>query len=65
MASQWHPTENDIEPSDVTAFSGKKVWWVCERGHSWQAKVKNRTKNGTGCPGCSKHHATRGDIHVG
>ena len=55
LAREWHPTKNKkLTPRDVTAFSHKKVWWLCKRGHEWQAGVHNRT-NGKGCPYCSNH----------
>ena len=52
IAKQWHSTKNgDLKPEDVTPRSGKKVWWVCEKGHEWDATVCDRT-DGTGCPEC-------------
>lgn len=52
LASQWHPALNDgLTPGDVTRSSGKKVWWRCEKGHSWQAFINNRIK-ARGCPKC-------------
>ena len=41
----------DLKPEDVTKSSGKKVWWLCSKGHEWLAFVFNRTK-GQGCPHC-------------
>ena len=53
LAAQWHPTKNgSLTPSDVTPWSHKKIWWVCERGHEWSVRVGNRTQ-GNGCPYCS------------
>lgn len=53
LASQWHPTRNaDLTPADVTGNSGKKAWWMCPRGHEWQAMINNRTKARGGCPKC-------------
>ncbi len=55
LAKQWHPTKNGkLTPSDVTAGSDKKVWWICPNGsdHEWDAKVQERNK-GSGCPICS------------
>ena len=53
LAKEWHPTQNGrLTPRDVTPHSGKKVWWVCERGHEWEAAINNRSK-GRGCPYCS------------
>ena len=52
LAKEWHPTKNDyLSPKDVTANSGKKVWWLCKKGHVWQAVITNRNK-GIGCPYC-------------
>lgn len=29
LAQQWHPTKNgNLKPADITAGSGKKVWWL-------------------------------------
>jgi hypothetical protein len=42
-----------IKPSDVTRYSGKKVWWKCTKGHEWKCSVVSRTK-GNGCPICSE-----------
>ena len=53
VAKQWHPTKNgDLTPIDVTAKSGKKVWWVCDAGHEWKVMIAHRS-NGTECPKCS------------
>jgi len=52
VAKQWHPFRNGIlTPRDVTANSGKKVWWKCKNGHEWKAVIANRN-NGTGCLKC-------------
>ena len=52
IAKEWHPDKNDLGPSEVTAGSSKKVWWLCEKGHEWKCRVSQRTRQGTGCPGC-------------
>lgn len=53
LAKQWHPTKNkDISLNDVTCGSGKKVWWKCNKGHSWEATIASRS-SGTGCPYCN------------
>jgi hypothetical protein len=54
LAKEWHPTRNgDLNPRNVTPGSGKKVWWICIRGHEWQAAVYSRNR-GSGCPVCNK-----------
>ena len=53
IAKEWHPTKNGcLTPSDVTFGSRKRVWWLCENGHSWNTTVNNRT-SGYKCPYCS------------
>ena len=53
IAKQWHPTLNGTRtPEMVTIRSHKAIWWVCEKGHEWQAIVKSRT-DGCGCPYCT------------
>jgi very-short-patch-repair endonuclease len=55
VAAQWHPTKNgELTPYMVTYGSGKKVWWICDKNHEWQAPVVNRSgKNRRNCPYCS------------
>jgi len=53
LAKQWHSLKNSgLTPQDVTPNSDKKAWWICERGHEWQATVSNRNR-GRGCPYCA------------
>ena len=52
LAAEWHPTKNgEMTPSDVLPYSNKKYWWICEKGHEWQAVVASRSY-GRGCPYC-------------
>ena len=53
IAVSWHPTKNgDIKPTDVTAGSNNKYWWICDKGHEWEADVTTRT-SGRNCPYCT------------
>lgn len=62
LAAQWHPTKNrDRTPADVTVGGHYKAWWICEKGHEWQAIVKSRAINGTGCPVCANRKLTPGE----
>ena len=54
LAKEWNTEKNgDLRPSDVSPKSSKKVWWICEFGHEWQATVNDRA-NGTKCPICRR-----------
>ena len=51
-----HPTKNgDNNAYNIIAGSNRKVWWICNKGHEWQAAVCQRafSKRPTGCPFCS------------
>jgi len=54
IAKEWHPSLNGkLKPEDVTVRSGRKVWWICKKNHTYDARIVNRTKLGTGCRYCS------------
>ena len=56
VAAQWHPTKNgDLTPEMVSPSSGRKVWWICEEGHTWCARVAGRQYGAIGCPGCAAY----------
>lgn len=59
LVSQWHPTRNGaITPDLVTVTANKAYWWMCQKGHEWQATVSHRMR-GTGCPYCSGKRVSR------
>ena len=59
LAKEWHPTKNaDLTPFDVTAGSGKRVWWVCPVGHEYQATIHDRNSDDTQCPICNAKNQT-------
>ena len=56
LANEWHYARNEaLTPADVTPNSGRKVWWLCAKGHEWQATIIHRN-NGRGCPECAKQN---------
>jgi hypothetical protein len=59
IAKQWHPAKNGtLTPDNVTPGSGKRVWWICDKGHEWQTAINNRA-NGNNCPYCSGRRASK------
>ncbi len=56
IAKEWHPSKNGEKvPSQYSrGNTTEKFWWVCKKGHEWQAIIKNRCLCNSGCPGC-KH----------
>lgn len=62
----WDPERNgSLTPADVTPGSHKKVWWRCEKGHSWQAVVYNVAISDCGCPYCNGLKAFPGETDLG
>lgn len=54
IAAQWHPEKNaPLSPRDVTAYSNRRAWWICEEGHEWQAIIATRSGNNCDCPVCA------------
>lgn len=64
LATEWHPIKNGkLSPDYVSAYSNKKVWWLCKRGHEWKAVINSR-KNGVGCPFCAGKKAIIGETDL-
>ena len=55
IIEQWHPTKNiNHSLENISVSSDKKVWWLCSKGHEWQAAVYSRTNKTrrSNCPHC-------------
>ncbi len=60
LAKEWNYEKNgSLRPEHVVLNSGKKVWWKCEQGHEWQARIADRN-SGKGCPYCSNKKVLNG-----
>lgn len=58
LAAEWDYEKNgDLTPQKVTHGSGKKVFWKCPIGHSYQASILHRS-SGTNCPICNSGRQT-------
>lgn len=57
IAAEWDQTKNPFPPSHVRPGSNRKIWWLCEKGHSWLTAPYVRTK-GHGCAACKGTKAT-------
>ena len=62
LAVQWHPKKNgSLTPDAVPPGSKRKVWWLCQKGHEWQATIASRTSGGNGCPYCAGKKVIAGE----
>lgn len=61
LAGEWDTEKNGaVRMERLLNSSAFKAWWRCGRGHSYQASVRNRIYNKTGCPYCAGKKAWPG-----
>ena len=63
LAAQWHSKNGTLNPDQVSAGSGLKIWWQCPlfNKHIWQAAPCGRTNGGSGCPFCNQ---SKGEVAI-
>lgn len=60
IAKEWNFDRNgNLKPQNITANSNKKIWWKCNLGHEWQARIDHRS-SGSGCPYCAGKKVLKG-----
>lgn len=60
LQEQWDYQKNkDINPREVLPYSNKKAWWNCNKNHSYEMKICDRS-NGMGCPVCAGKRVIQG-----
>lgn len=52
IAIEWHPTKNELLPTQVSVGKPLKVWWLCKNGHEWLSTINDRCQDTSGCPVC-------------
>ena len=53
LIPEWDIARNTpLEPTMVTAFSNRKVYWKCPNGHSYRSAIASRSY-GSECPICN------------
>ena len=48
------------DPSQFLSGSNRRMKWVCELNHKWEATIYERATRGTGCPICSNQKTLTG-----
>ena len=62
LAAEWDTERNGtLTPRDVVAGSDRRVYWKCEKGHSWSVSVSSRVSSGSGCPYCAGKRTVPGE----
>lgn len=53
ILEQWDYKKNtELIPEQITPGSSKKVWWLCEKGHSYQQSTYEKIKGYNACSQC-------------
>lgn len=61
----WDYEKNEgICPQEMSLHNKKKVWWKCDKGHSWQSPINGVAANGTRCPYCAGYRAIPGETDL-
>ncbi len=62
LIEEWDVEKNEgITPDAFSARNRKKVWWKCNRGHSWLASINTRGVHKLGCPYCAGQRIITGE----
>lgn len=60
LASEWdYEKNNKLTPEDVTSGANKKIWWKCDKGHSWISGLSSRNYYKTNCPACGNNGVSK------
>ena len=63
ILDEWNYEENKklgYTPQNVTPKSSKQVYWKCQKGHSYPAKISNKVIHNSTCPYCSNKKVLKG-----
>ena len=53
LFKEYNFNKNNIDYELLTLGSDKIVWWICSKGHEWEASIGSRFRSNSGCPICS------------
>jgi very-short-patch-repair endonuclease/ribosomal protein S17E len=53
LLREWDFVKNtSLKPEQVTPGSNKKIWWICDKGHSYQQSTYEKLKGHNACSKC-------------
>jgi hypothetical protein len=55
VTKEWHPTKNgELLPTQISAGTNKKVWWIGQCGHEFQTAISEKVRSErSNCPYCA------------
>lgn len=54
----WDYEKNEKKPDEYGPHSSAKVWWKCDKGHSYKTSIRKRKLSKTDCAECGKSFST-------
>ena len=62
LLKKWDYEKNSIKPTEILSRSIQKVWWKCDKEHSWKTSPHNMNniKIKNGCPVCASNPSKYG-----
>lgn len=64
LVPEWNEIRNGSSDWRSMNKTVTKPWWICSRGHEWQARIDARTGQNQGCPYCSGSRAIPGETDL-
>ena len=61
LINEFDSKKNSFRMTEITSGNGRKIWWICPEGHSYQATLHHRINMGTGCGICSHKVLKKGE----
>ncbi len=59
MLEYNYEKNKNLKLDSLTVGSSKKIWWICNKGHEWNAAINHRYR-GQGCPVCANRAVLKG-----
>ena len=53
ISIEFNQIKNKEIQNEIASQSPKKYWWICTKGHEWEASCNLRIGKGRNCPYCS------------
>lgn len=60
IAKELDARSSGFSASEIANKSGKRAWWLCANGHSYEMIIYDRVVNNVGCPYCNKREVLSG-----
>ena len=56
----WDYNKNKLKPENLTPGSLKRIWWICDMGHSYESTLVNHIMHNSKCPYCRNLKVLKG-----